>query len=172
MLEGAELRCALGEMCVWSPASLAVPARGPFFLSAVPDLSFLLPPRCPFQTQEGGWGLDGVLKDHAWKLRGIVNGMDYQEWSPVGDVHLQVGRGRRARVEGLAAGAVGTGLHSREWRSWQGFSQAGKQEPCRLSGSRAQQLRCIPIPLPFVLSDYPFTPALITPPDTCALLAA
>lgn len=26
------------------------------------------------QTQDGGWGLDGVLRDHSWKLRGIVNG--------------------------------------------------------------------------------------------------
>ena len=30
------------------------------------------------QTQEGGWGLDGVLRDQAWKLRGIVNGIDLQ----------------------------------------------------------------------------------------------
>lgn len=41
------------------------------------------------QTQEGGWGLDSTLKDHNWKLKGIVNGIDYQEWSPVGDLHLQ-----------------------------------------------------------------------------------
>ena len=34
------------------------------------------------QTQEGGWGLDGVLREQSWKLRGIVNGMDYGEWSP------------------------------------------------------------------------------------------
>ena len=40
------------------------------------------------QTQEGGWGLDGVLRDNAWKLRGIVNGMDYQEWSPNHDAFL------------------------------------------------------------------------------------
>ena len=32
--------------------------------------------------------MDGVLRDNAWKLRGIVNGMDYQEWSPDRDVFL------------------------------------------------------------------------------------
>lgn len=41
------------------------------------------------QTQEGGWGLDGIIRDNSWKLRGIVNGMDYKEWSPATDVHLQ-----------------------------------------------------------------------------------
>ena len=34
------------------------------------------------QTQEGGWGLDSVLREQSWKLRGIVNGIDYSEWSP------------------------------------------------------------------------------------------
>jgi len=41
------------------------------------------------QTQQGGWGLDNVLRENSWKFRGIVNGMDYSEWSPQGDVHLQ-----------------------------------------------------------------------------------
>lgn len=41
------------------------------------------------QTQEGGWGLDQTLRDSSWKFRGIVNGMDYSEWSPQQDVHLQ-----------------------------------------------------------------------------------
>ncbi len=40
------------------------------------------------QTQEGGWGLDKTLRDSSWKFRGIVNGMDYSEWSPQHDVHL------------------------------------------------------------------------------------
>ena len=34
------------------------------------------------QTPEGGWGLDAVLRDNSWKLRGIINGIDYSEWSP------------------------------------------------------------------------------------------
>lgn len=40
------------------------------------------------QTQLGGWGLDGVVRDHNWKLRGIVNGIDDKEWSPELDAHL------------------------------------------------------------------------------------
>lgn len=40
------------------------------------------------QTQDGGWGLDGVLRDQSWKLRGIVNGIDTKDWSPVEDPFL------------------------------------------------------------------------------------
>jgi starch synthase len=43
------------------------------------------------QTQEGGWGLHGVFQDHAWKLRGVVNGIDYSEWNPTTDPHLKTG---------------------------------------------------------------------------------
>lgn len=41
------------------------------------------------QTQEGGWGLDWVLREHSWKLRGIVNGIDINDWSPACDKFLQ-----------------------------------------------------------------------------------
>ncbi|KAK9816454.1 hypothetical protein WJX72_000502 [[Myrmecia] bisecta] len=41
------------------------------------------------QTPEGGWGLDGILREHSWKLKGIVNGIDYNEWSPEADAHLR-----------------------------------------------------------------------------------
>ena len=40
------------------------------------------------QTAEGGWGLDGLMRDHSEKLRGVVNGIDLSEWSPERDVHL------------------------------------------------------------------------------------
>lgn len=40
------------------------------------------------QTQEGGWGLDWVLREHSWKLRGIVNGIDTNDWSPAKDKFL------------------------------------------------------------------------------------
>lgn len=40
------------------------------------------------QTPEGGWGLDGVLREASWKFRGIVNGIDYSEWSPQADAFL------------------------------------------------------------------------------------
>ncbi len=56
------------------------------------------------QTAEGGWGLDGVLREHAWKLRGIVNGMDYAEWSPQSDPHLRSDGYSNYGPDDLAAG--------------------------------------------------------------------
>ena len=40
------------------------------------------------QTPEFGHGLDGVLRDRAADLSGILNGIDPQEWSPAVDPHL------------------------------------------------------------------------------------
>lgn len=37
------------------------------------------------QTTEFGFGLDGVLKDRAQQLVGILNGVDYDEWNPQTD---------------------------------------------------------------------------------------
>ena len=37
------------------------------------------------QTQEFGYGLEGVLMKHADRLQGILNGVDYDEWSPATD---------------------------------------------------------------------------------------
>ncbi len=37
------------------------------------------------QTRELGYGLDGVLRNRAASLRGIVNGIDYRVWSPAVD---------------------------------------------------------------------------------------
>ncbi|XP_024522799.1 soluble starch synthase 2-2, chloroplastic/amyloplastic-like [Selaginella moellendorffii] len=47
------------------------------------------------QTQEGGWGLDSVMRENSWKLKGVVNGIDDSEWNPevdkclVGDGYKQ-----------------------------------------------------------------------------------
>jgi starch synthase len=41
------------------------------------------------QTQEGGWGLDAVIRENNWKLRGVVNGIDTNEWNPSIDTHLE-----------------------------------------------------------------------------------
>mmetsp|Transcript_34018 Transcript_34018/g.108096 ORF Transcript_34018/g.108096 Transcript_34018/m.108096 type:complete len:683 (+) Transcript_34018:78-2126(+) len=46
------------------------------------------------QTSEGGWGLDQLLVDNAWKFTGVVNGIDLAEWSPMMDKYL-VGDGYR-----------------------------------------------------------------------------
>lgn len=40
------------------------------------------------QTEEYGFGLDVVIKGHAYKLSGITNGVDGQEWDPASDPHL------------------------------------------------------------------------------------
>jgi starch synthase len=40
------------------------------------------------QTTEFGAGLDGLLRDHWWKVTGILNGIDVSEWNPAADRHL------------------------------------------------------------------------------------
>jgi starch synthase len=40
------------------------------------------------QTSEYGFGLEGVLKSRAGSLTGILNGVDYSEWSPEKDKHI------------------------------------------------------------------------------------
>jgi starch synthase len=40
------------------------------------------------QTPEFGCGLDGLLRDRADRVTGILNGVDYREWSPDVDRHL------------------------------------------------------------------------------------
>jgi starch synthase len=39
-------------------------------------------------TDLGGWGLAPVLREGGWKLNGIVNGIDMEEWNPETDPHL------------------------------------------------------------------------------------
>eukprot|EP00249_Psilotum_nudum_P024018 c29061_g1_i2 orf=359-2782(-) len=41
------------------------------------------------QMQEGGWGLDRVIRENSWKLRGIPNGIDDKEWNSEVDIFLQ-----------------------------------------------------------------------------------
>jgi starch synthase len=40
------------------------------------------------QTPDFGWGLEGVVRERAGALRGILNGVDYGEWNPESDPHL------------------------------------------------------------------------------------
>lgn len=40
------------------------------------------------QTPEYGWGLEGVLKERAHDLWGILNGIDYNEWHPATDKYI------------------------------------------------------------------------------------
>ncbi|HEY3932954.1 MAG TPA: glycogen/starch synthase, partial [Verrucomicrobiae bacterium] len=39
-------------------------------------------------TEEYGCGLDGVLRKRKTSFRGILNGVDYEEWNPAGDPFL------------------------------------------------------------------------------------
>jgi starch synthase len=43
------------------------------------------------QTAEFGWGLEGVVRERADSLSGILNGVDYEEWNPEQDGHLPAG---------------------------------------------------------------------------------
>jgi starch synthase len=40
------------------------------------------------QTPEYGFGFDGLLRSRNFKLRGILNGVDYSEWNPETDPYL------------------------------------------------------------------------------------
>jgi starch synthase len=40
------------------------------------------------QTPEFGGGLDAIMREHAGKLRGILNGADYNTWNPATDPHI------------------------------------------------------------------------------------
>ncbi|CAI9272686.1 unnamed protein product [Lactuca saligna] len=40
------------------------------------------------KTTEGGRGLHNIINENDWKLTGIVNGIDKQEWNPESDIHL------------------------------------------------------------------------------------
>ena len=40
------------------------------------------------QTAEYGFGLDGVLRSRASTVTGILNGVDYNEWSPQTDIYI------------------------------------------------------------------------------------
>jgi len=40
------------------------------------------------QTPDGGFGFDGIMRSVSARLSGILNGVDYSEWSPEADTHL------------------------------------------------------------------------------------
>ncbi|XP_020104470.1 starch synthase 2, chloroplastic/amyloplastic isoform X1 [Ananas comosus] len=41
------------------------------------------------KTPEGGWGLNNIITENDWKLQGIVNGVDTDDWNPKFDIHLK-----------------------------------------------------------------------------------
>ncbi|RMZ54398.1 hypothetical protein APUTEX25_001974 [Auxenochlorella protothecoides] len=58
------------------------------------------------QTQDGGWGLDAVFREAAWKLAGVVNGIDPREWDPATDRHLQHDGYRNYGLQDMAGKAA------------------------------------------------------------------
>ncbi len=54
------------------------------------------------QTPEFGYGLEGLLRERAGHLRGILNGVDYSQWNPARDRHLAANYSR-TRLEGKRA---------------------------------------------------------------------
>jgi starch synthase len=54
------------------------------------------------QTTDGGFGLDGVIAAHRNKLRGIINGLDYDVWNPSTDKMLPCNYSR-SDISGKAA---------------------------------------------------------------------
>lgn len=40
------------------------------------------------RTPQFGWGLDSLIDEKAYKLYGILNGVDYEEWSPAVDTFI------------------------------------------------------------------------------------
>ncbi|MCH8491537.1 MAG: glycogen synthase GlgA [Oceanicaulis sp.] len=55
------------------------------------------------QTPEQGCGLDGLLRDRAERLTGIVNGIDNAVWNPARDPHLPKRYSARTAPSGKAA---------------------------------------------------------------------
>ena len=63
------------------------------------------------RTPEGGMGLDGLLRQRAGVLTGILNGIDETVWDPATDAHLAARfdaqhLARARRQQGGAAGAA------------------------------------------------------------------
>jgi glycogen synthase len=93
------------------------------------------------QTQEGGWGLDAIVRENNWKLRGIVNGIDYQEWSPDNDVHLTTDGYCQYDIDTIEEGKrqckVGEG-NLRRSQGWSSDRENGGGCACLQSGSRVE----------------------------------
>jgi starch synthase len=54
------------------------------------------------RTPEFGWGLEGVINAYGSKLHGILNGVDYEEWSPAVDTLIP----HRFDVENMSGKAI------------------------------------------------------------------
>jgi hypothetical protein len=93
------------------------------------------------QTQEGGWGLDAIVRENNWKLRGIVNGIDYQEWSPENDVHLTTDGYCQYDIDTIEEGKRQCKVSEENLRRSQGWSSVRRNGgicACLESGRRVE----------------------------------
>jgi starch synthase len=72
------------------------------------------------QGPEFGYGLDAVMKGHVYKLVGITNGIDAQQWNPEADAHLPA---RYSRAD-----LAGKGICKQKLRDECGLRQ--EKRPC------------------------------------------
>lgn len=68
------------------------------------------------QTPEFGFGLEGLLRSRGTGLVGVVNGVDYGEWSPEADPHLPIHYSRddlagKAELKRRMLGEIGLDAH-------------------------------------------------------------
>ena len=83
------------------------------------------------QTTEFGFGLEGVLRARSSTVTGILNGVDYDEWSPAdGQIHcrplLAAGFVRQSRMQAGAAGQL--------WHHQSRFAPAGDRNRIAVCG--------------------------------------
>ncbi|KAJ8491288.1 hypothetical protein OPV22_013009 [Ensete ventricosum] len=55
-------------------------------------------------TSEDGWGLHEIINKNNWKIQGIVNGIDTEDWNPELDLHLRSDGYTNYSIETLQAG--------------------------------------------------------------------
>jgi starch synthase len=84
------VRADLGiDPALYHPAGLEFWGQVSFFKAAIvwSDALTTVSPTyaLEIQTPEYGYGMDGVLRTHAAKLSGILNGVDYEQWNPEQD---------------------------------------------------------------------------------------
>jgi starch synthase len=77
------------------------------------------------QTQEGGWGLDKTLRELSWKFRGIVNGVDLEDWNPGTDEHLRGDGYANYTLETMKSGKAKNKVRRRSAEGRLGFGFRG-----------------------------------------------
>lgn len=91
--QGLFPRAALAEVAldagVWRPDGMEFFGRASYLKGGIAFADWLSTVSPTYaeeiQTPENGFGLDGILRARAGRLTGILNGVDYGQWSPEND---------------------------------------------------------------------------------------